>query len=126
MFITPQEVLMGRDAEYPLTPELRANLDKLLIALNKLRAYWGKPLIVTSGYRPGKYNKAAGGAEHSPHLTCEACDFRDTDGSLDEFLTRHSGILRDCGLYLEHPDNTPGWTHVQIRRPGSGTLVFRK
>lgn len=106
---------MGREAEYPLSPELKGNLDKLLVSVNKLRAYWGKPLVVTSGYRPGHYNKQAGGAHKSAHLTCEAVDFRDTDGSLDAFCMQHPGILEDCGLYLEHPDSTPGWCHLDLK-----------
>jgi hypothetical protein len=124
MFISPQEVLMGREVEYPLSPEIKANLDKLLIALNKFRAFYGKPMVVTSGYRPGKYNTAAKGAKNSSHLTCEACDFADPDGALDLWCTQHLDILEECGLWLESPQNTPGWTHLQIRPITSGNRVF--
>jgi uncharacterized protein YcbK (DUF882 family) len=124
-YVKPQEVLMGREVSNPLTPELTRNLDNLLISLNKLRAHWGKPLVVTSGYRPAEFNKKAGGAKSSSHMTCEACDFRDSDGSLDKFLLENQQVLIDCGLYLEHPDATPGWCHVQTRPPKSGNRVFR-
>ena len=124
-FITPQEVLMGRDAEYPLTDEMRSNLSKLLQALNQFRAYYGKPMYVTSGYRPGKYNEAAGGARKSNHMVCLACDFRDADGQLDKWCMDNPGILEKCGLYQEHPDSTPGWCHLQAVSPASGARVFR-
>ena len=80
--ISRDEILMHRDAEFPLTPELEANLAKLLEAVNKLRALYGQPMYVSSGYRPGHYNKAAGGAPNSPHPQCQAVDFHDADGKL--------------------------------------------
>jgi hypothetical protein len=113
--ISREEVLMGRDSEYPLDQQLEKNLSNLLSALNKFRAEYGKPMYVSSGYRPGKYNAAAGGAEHSSHLVCEACDFHDPKGELDEFCTRNLELLEQCGLYLEDPTYTPGWCHLQIR-----------
>lgn len=120
--ITKKEILMGRDVEYPLTEELEKNLEKLLEAVNKLRSKYGKPMIVSSGYRPGKYNVAAKGAKNSAHLTCEAVDFKDADGELKKFCTDE--VLEECGLYMEHPDNTPTWLHVQIRE--TKNRVFKR
>lgn len=104
---------MGREVEFPLTIEQEANLSELLIALNKLRKLYGKPMYVSSGYRPGRFNKAAGGAQKSQHLTCEAVDFKDADGAIKAFCTVQ--ILEQCGLYMEHPDATPTWCHLQTR-----------
>lgn len=125
MSITRNEILMGRDSEYPLTPELESNLSKLLEALNKFRAIYGKPMNVSSGYRPGKYNRAAGGASNSSHITCEACDFKDGDWSLKQFVLMRPEILEECGLYMEHPDHTRTWIHLQIRPTKSGTRIFK-
>lgn len=111
--ISRQEVLMGRDEEFPLTPELEDNLSKLLEAVNKLRTLYGKPMIVNSGYRPDHYNTDAGGAPNSPHQTCEAVDFRDNDNALKDWITED--ILIECGLYQEDPAHTVSWLHVQIR-----------
>ncbi len=122
--ITEQEVLMGRQDEYPLTSELLANLAHLLAALNQFRGIYGIPMRVTSGYRPGKYNTAASGARNSCHLTCEACDFADPTGALDQFCVNNQELLEVCGLYLESPVNTPGWTHLQTRAPASGKRIF--
>ena len=109
-----EEILMGRDKEYPLCNASEINLKKLHEALNKFRRIYGKPMMVTSGYRPHKYNKAAGGAKKSNHTICLACDFADADGDLDAFCVANLEILEHCGLYLEHPKWTKGWCHLQL------------
>lgn len=125
MHIKREELLMGRDTEYPLTPELEANLNNLLTALNGLREKYGKPMIVSSGYRPGKYNVAAGGAKNSSHMSCEACDFKDSSRELTNWCLANLDALEEFGLYMESNDRTPTWVHLQIRRPGSGNRVFK-
>lgn len=122
--ISRDEVLMGRDIQYPLTPELEANLTKLLAALNKFRIIYGKPMIVSSGYRPGPFNTAANGAKHSNHMVCLACDFKDIGNLLDEYCLNNQLILEECGLWLESPRSTAGWTHLQCVPPMSGKRVF--
>lgn len=107
---------MGRDVEYPLNAALESNLAKLLQRLNAFRSLYGLPMYVSSGYRPGKYNKAAGGAKTSAHLSCEACDFKDDDGKLKAFIAAHPGCLEDCDLYMEAPIATPTWVHLQTRK----------
>lgn len=121
MAISRKEVLMDREIEYPLTKDLESNLDTLLIAVNKLRDLYGKPMYVSSGYRPGRYNTAAGGAKNSSHVTCQAVDFKDADKALKTWITPE--ILEKCGLYMEHPDNTPTWLHVQVR--STKNRIFR-
>lgn len=118
--ITEAEVLMGRDKEYPLDTTLKANLMRLMVAINLFREAYGKPMQVTSGYRPGRFNVAAGGAPRSSHLTCEACDFADPDGSLAEFCRNNIELLETCKLYLEDPTYTTkpnggSWVHLQVR-----------
>ena len=115
MAIQRNELLMGRDQQFPLSPELETNLSKLLSALNRFRTIYGKPMNVSSGYRPGHFNTDAGGAKNSTHLVCMACDFHDADGSLDQWCLDHLDVLEECGLYLESPDHTHGWCHLQIR-----------
>lgn len=114
-YFSRRELLMGRDNEYPLSEEQESNLTKLMAAINKLRMAYGKPLRVSSGYRPGHYNKQAKGAKRSAHLTCEAVDFVDTDKQLKDWLVENVQVLVDCGLYMEAAEATPGWCHVQIR-----------
>lgn len=122
--ISRDEVLMGRDAEFPLNAQLESNLQRLLKALNAFRAEYGQPMLVSSGYRPGHYNKDAGGATNSPHITCEACDFHDVDRSLVTFAANRLDVLESCGLYLEMPSHTPTWCHLQVRPIPSGARIF--
>lgn len=114
---------MGRHREYPLTDTLLNNLGTLICALNKVRVAYGKPMIVSSGYRPGKYNKAAGGAQNSCHLTLEACDFADSDRSLTNFLLSNQKVLRDAGLRMEDPGSATTWVHLQTRM--TNELIFK-
>lgn len=123
--ITREEVLMGRDKDFPLDKEQEANLEKLLKALNKLRKAYGKPMVVSSGYRPAAINaNVKGAAKKSNHIMCLACDFKDLDGKLDEWMLENLDVLAECGLYLESPQHTPGWSHVQCVAPKSGNRVF--
>lgn len=124
--ITRQEVLMGRDKDYPLTPEMEANLTKLLECLNKFRAMYGKPMYVSSGYRPAAINATVkGAAKKSNHMICLATDFADKDGELDKWCLDNLDKLEECGLYLEDPAATPGWAHLQCVPPKSGKRVFK-
>lgn len=122
--ITAKEILMGRDTEFPLSDELKLNLDALVLALNQFRSHYAVPMIVSSGYRPGYYNRKAGGAPGSAHETCLATDFKDESGILDAYCLANLDILEECNLYLEDPKNTPGWCHLTIRPPKSGHRVF--
>jgi hypothetical protein len=130
--ILESEILMGREKAYPLTEDMKKNLSKLLLALNVIRKAYGKQLIVTSGYRPGNFNSNAGGAKASSHMSCEACDFRDTDGNFAKWCLQNLKLIRDTGLRLEDPRWTRikdskgkivgGWVHLQTR--STKKLVF--
>lgn len=124
MLITREEVLQGRDVEFPLTPQLEGNLVKLLEGLNKFRILYGQPMFVSSGYRPATANAAARGASKSAHLTCEACDFHDSSGIIGRFILGNQIVLEKCGLYAENPKVTIGWCHLTTRSPGSGNRIF--
>ena len=59
------------------TQEVKDNLNKLIDnVLDPLRELYGKPIIVNSGYRSFKLNKAVGGAKNSQHLVGQASDIR--------------------------------------------------
>ena len=47
---------------------------RLLERLEALRAAWGRPIVITSGYRCDSRNKAVGGAIRSLHLRGMAAD----------------------------------------------------
>jgi len=112
--ISRDEVLMGRDVEFPLSDELEANLTKLLEVLNKIRVAYNIPMTVSSGYRPSYYNTQAGGATHSNHLYCLACDFHDPNGAIDAWLSDNQDLLEEIGAWQELPVKTQGWAHIDI------------
>lgn len=114
MSISKSEILMGRIKEEDLSDELKANLDKLVAALNVVRSAYGKPMRVSSGYRSPAKNAAIGGSKKSHHMTCKACDFKDPDGALDAWLLENQDLLEANGLWLEDPSATPGWSHLDI------------
>lgn len=122
--ISVQEFLMKRDLEYPLTPELLVHLATTMAAVNYLRGRYNKPLMVSSGYRPDRYNTQAGGAKNSPHLKCQAVDILDSSGEFADWCMENEHELAKAGLYMEHPDYTVGWVHLQTVRPRSGSRYF--
>ena len=48
----------------------------LIAVLKRAEAHFGRPVMVTSGYRSPKGNRRAGGAKSSKHISCEAADFQ--------------------------------------------------
>lgn len=124
--VTETEFLMGRDKQDPLTPEMHADMEKMLIAANLLRDVYGKPLVVSSGYRPAAVNAATpGAAKKSNHMLCRAIDFEDKDRKLTNWLVSNIAFLESAGLWMESPLDTPTWAHVQIVPPASGKRIFR-
>ena len=122
--ITRDEILMGREKAHPLSKAQEANLERLLKAANEVRKAYGKPMVVSSGYRPAAINAAVGGAKRSNHMECLAVDFRDTDGSLVLWCLNNLALLKSIGFYMEDPRWTKGWVHLQIIAPRSGKRIF--
>jgi hypothetical protein len=122
--ITLKEILMGRAKFEDLPEDLQKNGTDLLEKLNKFRALYGKPMYVSSGYRPPDVNKAAGGGSKSAHLTLQACDFRDADGELKKFVAENPDVLEKCDLYMENPAITKTWLHLQTRKTKAGNRIF--
>jgi hypothetical protein len=105
---------------------MEANLARLLFRVNKLIELLPAGLWeghITSGYRPGKYNIAAGGAPTSAHLVCEAVDLADPAGKIDQYLDANPHLLIECDLFREHPTKTPGWVHLDIRKRPTRTFM---
>jgi|LakMenEpi03Aug12_release.lakeMendotaPanAssembly.Ray.scaffolds.fasta_scaffold230972_3 hypothetical protein len=119
---------MGRDREYhaELTPELRANARETVGRVNRLLKRAGFTRRVTSGWRPAAVNATVpGAAKGSKHISCIAIDLEDRDGALDAWCMAHLDVLEELGLWLEHPDATPDWCHLQTLPPRSGNRVFQ-
>jgi hypothetical protein len=125
--ISKNEVLMGRDKTYPqdYTKEISDNIDKMLIVLNKIRSAYGKPMTVSSGWRPAAVNsKLANAGKKSNHMLGLACDFKDADGQLKDWVIANLKLMADLGVYIEDFNYTKGWVHFQIVPPKSKKRVF--
>ena len=93
---------------------------------NQLLERFGETRKVNSGWRPASINKATvGAAPKSKHMECLAIDLEDKDGSLDAWCLENLEVLQEIGLWLESPDATPNWCHIQIVPPRSGNRVFK-
>lgn len=65
------------------------------------------------------------GAPASAHKLAQAVDRYDPHGLIDGWCLAHQDRLAAHGIWLEHPDATPGWSHWACVPPKSGNRVFR-
>ena len=126
--ITLADFYQGRDRRFPdeLTDEKRLNAEETIDKANQLLERFGETRKVNSGWRPASVNQATvGAAPKSKHMTCEAIDLEDKDGTLDAWCMENLEVLQEIGLYLEHPESTENWCHLQTVAPRSGNRVFK-
>lgn len=130
---------MGREVSHPgdMTDAIINNATLLLGRVNLLLS-WAyrdnvRPALdartgthVASGWRPPAINDAtANAASHSRHLTGEAIDLRDNGArDLARWCLRNLDALEEIGLWMEDPQWTPTWVHLQTQPPGSRRRVY--
>jgi hypothetical protein len=75
-------------------------------------------MLVTSWWRPPKYNKLIGGADESWHMTGGGCDFRCPGITSDEIRHQLQPKLEELELRME---DLPGasWVHIDDKEPGN-------
>ena len=110
------------------TPDAKAkaNLTALVAnLLDPLREKWGKPIVVTSGYRCAKLNRAVGGAKNSQHTTGEAVDIRTLSDSRAENRKLFE-LVRTSGLPYDQLIDEYGydWLHVSFRNGANRRQVL--
>ena len=85
---------------------------KLRFLIWEFEGYFGKKVIMNSGYRDDQHNSAAGGADNSYHTKCMAADFYipGVDKSQLIAFALNSGSVGGLGCY-------PGrqFIHVDVR-----------
>ena len=103
--------------------------------LEPLRQWYGKPIIIGSGYRCPTLNKAVGGVSNSQHMKGEAADLhiptiKAPDGStIQDMATARSWIEwlldnRFDQLILEHDKSGHYWIHVSFKRTGKNRQTY--
>jgi hypothetical protein len=65
--------------------EVARNILKMAAELDKLREAYGKPIRVTSWYRPAAINRRVGGASQSQHIHGRGVDICPVDGDIHQF-----------------------------------------
>lgn len=98
----------------PSEPEIE-NLRRTAELLEKVRSIFGLPLIISSGYRCSKLNKAVGSSPKSHHVQGRAADFRvygKTPLEVCEAIQRAKLVYDQCILEFYDPNTGDGWTHI--------------
>ena len=103
---------IANDPSIHVTKNLTALIDKVL---DPLREAYGKPIIVTSGYRCEKLNKVVGGAASSQHVKGEAADIRSVQDTPEENKKLFDLIVK-LKLPFDQLINEFGydWVHVSF------------
>ena len=81
--------------------------------LEPVRAYYGKPVIVHSGFRCFELNAAIGGSANSQHMLGQAADFHVDGVSIDDvfaWLWLKSGI--PFGQLIDERRDGDRWIHA--------------
>lgn len=100
------------------TPEVVGNLTALVEAvLDPLRERYGHPIIVNSGYRCPRLNKAVGGAKTSQHVSGEAADIYvgNAKERAELFSIIYCLLPYDQLIWENGSDEAPAWIHVSYR-----------
>ena len=110
---------------------VKANLTALVAnVLDPLREAWGEPIIVTSGYRSVRLNRAVGGASKSQHTEGKAADIRTVSDRPSDNLRLLKLIVSlhlpfDQVIFEYGGDSGPDWIHVSYDQGRNRRQVLR-
>lgn len=97
--------------------EIKEHLEELMEFLDGLRAAWGSPIKVTSGYRCPQLNKKVGGSATSAHMIGYAADIVPMKGKFKDFADFVKEYLIDKEydqLILETSSKGSKWIHLGL------------
>ena len=109
--ISLSEIVKGQD----IPARYLENLYILWKKINNIRTAYGKPMIVTSGYRTVANEIQHGRSGKSDHCQCKAVDIYDPDKSLANWVHENEQLLKYNQLWVEHTDYTKNWVHFTIQ-----------
>lgn len=90
----------------------------LAALLQKIRDHFGRPVVITSGYRTADHNKSVGGAAYSQHLYGRAADIRVQGIPVEQLAAYAETYLPGTGGIGRYPPRAGravGWVHVDTR-----------
>lgn len=113
--------------------DVRYNIEQLSInVLDKIREKWGKPIVISSGYRCQLVNEKVGGSTNSQHCNGQAADFSAQQESDNVALmnmildmANNKELIFDQ-LINEYPkaNGTPDWIHISYKANGTNRNSF--
>ena len=135
--LTTENVIGPWGGSKDLIPQRKANIATLLVPrVNKLLGLMAADKVlpktnpatksIVSGQTLGGFRPQGSkvGTLLSRHKEGEAVDLFDPDNALDKWCMEHLDKLAECELWLESPNSTSGWCHLQCVPPRSGVRVF--
>lgn len=114
-YFTVREVLRGDLRRRPAAGSSEErNILAIIRDADAIREHWGGAVLITSGFRPEPFNRAAGGVPNSRHVVGDALDIYPADGDLNGMFqwlrVRWSGALGD--------GRSKGFLHIDKRNGG--------
>lgn len=100
---------------------------KLLAVMNLIRAEYGLPMYVTSGFRtPQEEMRVDPAHPNSLHTMGAAVDIYDADPErrLWNWCLEHIDLLIEVGVWLEDRLYSKSHVHFQVWPPASGKRIF--
>lgn len=95
------------------TPEIRSKLEHLIVnCLDPIRRLYGKPIIVSSGYRSPALNAAVGGVANSQHTKGEAADLIPASGGSLAGIFRAAVQFGNFDQLIIEQSGKSKWVHV--------------
>lgn len=91
---------------------------KLRLAIWEFEGYFGKKIVMNSGYRDAFHNAKAGGADNSFHTKCMAADFFIPGVPKEKLIAyaKRQGLVGGLGCYPGKP-----FIHIDVRDRPRGT-----
>lgn len=94
-------------------PVVLDNLQWTISCLDELRRLYGRPIIITSGYRCSRLNAAVGGKPNSQHTKGQAADLK-WDENLLCFVIKNFHFDQ----LIEETSKRTKWIHISFNKNG--------
>ena len=106
------------------TPAIRAKLETLITeCLDPIRRIYGRPVIVSSGYRCPELNKAVGGSSTSQHMLGEAADLVPATGGSLAGIFRAAVQFGNYDQLIIEQSGSSRWVHVSYGPRNRRTIL---